>query len=113
MGPSRFCMRLTRGSPTRPGYARYFSADLGEGRRRRATRSEVLIDLSGSKLVANFGTLQKVERDRDPPAVMHRKHEMILQRPFPDDPQITERQQTKVSEALQALEQQADQEELR
>jgi hypothetical protein len=117
----------------REGYTRYFSADLQDGRRRRQTgRSyEVLIDFSGSKLVANFGTLQasgitksinlikrrlwdlKVERDRDPKTVLLRQHEMILQRPPLDDPQVTDRQHAKVSEALQALEQQADQEELR
>jgi hypothetical protein len=87
----------------RERYARHFSADLREG----ADAAQQVIDFSGSKLVANFGTLQasaisksihlikrrlwdlKVERDRDP---MHRQHEMILQRPFPDDSQITERQ---------------------
>jgi hypothetical protein len=120
-------------SERREGYAQFFSADLREGRKRRATGKshEVLIDFAGSKLVANFGTLQaaalaksitlikrrlwdlKVERDSDPHAVMRRQHEMILQRPPLDDPQVTEKQHTKVSEALGALESQADQEELR
>ena len=120
-------------SERREGYAQFFSPDLRGGRKRRATgRShEVLIDFSGSKLVANFGTLQaaglaksitlikrrlwdlKVERDRDPHAVLRRHHEMILQRPPLDDPQVTDRQSARVSEALEALEFQADQEELR
>ena len=117
----------------REGYFQYFRADLREGRGRRLTgRShEVLIDFSGSKLVANFGTLRaggivksvhlikrrlwdlKVERDREPNVVMVRQHEMILQSQPLDDPQVTSRQHASVQEALQALEKQADQEELR
>ena len=38
---------------------------------------------------------------------------MILQRQPLDDPQVTSRQHASVQEALQALEKQADQEELR
>jgi hypothetical protein len=117
----------------REGYFQYFRADLREGRGRRLTgRShEVLIDFSGSKLVANFGTLRaggivksvnlikrrlwdlKVERDREPNVVMVRQHEMILQSQPLDDPQVTSRQHASIQEALQALEKQADQEELR
>jgi hypothetical protein len=85
----------------RQGYAKYFSRDLQEGRvRRLAGRShEVFIDFSGSKIVANFGTLQaggvsrsvgfikrrlwdlKVERDREPNGIPVRQHEMLVQSP--------------------------------
>jgi hypothetical protein len=117
----------------REGFFNYFSADLREGRRRRVTgRShEVLIDFGGSRLVANFGTLRasgiarsvnlikrrlwdlKVERDRDPQSALLRQHEMIIQSPAKGDPQVTANQQTYLSDALAALEQQADQEQLR
>lgn len=117
----------------RQGYLQFFRADLRENRRRRLTgRShEVFIDYSGSRLVANFGTLQvggivrsvnlvkrrlwdlKVERDRDHSLITQRKHEMILQTPHPSDPQFSTRQHANLNEALQALEEQADQEELR
>jgi hypothetical protein len=117
----------------REGFSNYFSSDLREGRRRRLTgRShEVLIDFGGSRLVANFGTLRasgiarsvnlikrrlwdlKVERDRDSGNAATRQHEMIVQSPVADDPQVTANQQTYLSDALAALEEQADQEELR
>jgi hypothetical protein len=117
----------------RQGYVRFFSSDLQEGRRRRtAGRShEVLIDFAGSKLVANFGTLKpgeltpsvnmikrrlwdlKVDRDREPNKLPVRRYEMIVQSPTSDDPQLTERQYTNITEALHGLEGQADQEALR
>jgi hypothetical protein len=117
----------------REGFSSFFSADLREGRQRRMRGSshKVIIDFAGSKLVANFGTLKagslsgsvnlikrrlwdlKVERDREPDRVLLRNHEMILQRPAKDDPQVTEKQQSNLDEAFQALERQADQEELR
>lgn len=117
----------------REGFAGYFSADLREGKQRRMKGSshKVIIDFSGSKLVANFGTLKagsltgsvnlikrrlwdlKVERDSEPNNMLSRNHEMILQRPAKDDPQVTEKQQANLDEAFEALENQADQEELR
>lgn len=117
----------------REGFYSYFSSDLREGRRRRLTgRShEVLIDFGGSHLVANFGTLKasriapsvnlikrrlwdlKVERDRDPQNALVRNHEMIIQSPARDDPQVTANQRSYLADALDALEGQADQEELR
>lgn len=117
----------------RENYTRYFSQDLQEGgeRRRRGGSHHVVIDFAGPRLVANFGTLQagaltksvhlikrrlwdlKVERDKDRSPVLVRQHEMILQRPSSDDPQVTVQQQSNISEALEALEAQADQEELR
>lgn len=117
----------------RQGFYNYFSSDLREGRRRRLTgRShEVLIDFGGSRLVANFGTLRaggiarsvnlikrrlwdlKVERDRDPQSRYTRAHEMVIQSPTKGDPQVTLNQQSYLSDALAALEEQADQEDLR
>ncbi|WP_441869137.1 hypothetical protein [Phaeovulum sp. W22_SRMD_FR3] len=117
----------------REGYSRFFSRDLQEGRARRkkGASHQVVIDFAGPKLVANFGTLRagsltssihlikrrlwdlKVERDRETQEAFKRSHEMILHRPSMDDPQVTDQQQANISEALQALEMQADQEDLR
>jgi hypothetical protein len=117
----------------RLGLSNFFSSDLRENRRRRliGRSHEILIDFAGSRLVANFGTLQatgiarsvnlikrrlwdlKVERDRDPQIAEGRQHEMIVQRPDGNDPQVTERQHSYLHDALAALEEQADQEELR
>lgn len=120
-------------SERRQGLINYFSNDIREGRRRRIVgRShEVIIDFSGSRLVANFGTLRagslvrsvdlikrrlwdlKVERDREPTPMLARQHEMIVQAPHKNDPQVSSRQHENIKEALGALEEQADQEELR
>lgn len=117
----------------REGFAGYFSADLREGKqqRMRGSSHKVVVDFSGSRLVANFGTLKagsltssinlikrrlwdlKVERDRESGSEFAREHEMILQRPQKDDPQVTEKQQENLDEAFEALEHQADQEKLR
>jgi hypothetical protein len=117
----------------RAGYGGYFSADLRQGRARRMKGGshQIVIDFAGPKLVANFGTLRahaitqsvylikrrlwdlKVDRDREPNPVFARAHEMILHRPPQDDPQVTQQQQYTITEALSALESQADQEELR
>ncbi|ODP36560.1 hypothetical protein BFL28_19855 [Sphingomonas turrisvirgatae] len=89
------------------------------------------IDFTGSKLVANFGTLQvgqitrsvdlikrrlwdlKVDRDAEATNIFRRSHEMLVQVPAANDPQVTDRQYENLQIALQALEEQADQEELR
>lgn len=117
----------------RDGFSNYFSQDLREQRPKRSKGGShrVVIDFAGPRLVANFGTLKageltssvhlikrrlwdlKVERDKEPQSALSRQHEMILQRPPKDDPQVSERQQANLSEALDALETQADQEELR
>ena len=117
----------------RIGFLNYFSKDLreGSGRRVKGSSHKIVIDFSGSHLVANFGTLKagaltssvnlikrrlwdlKVERDKVPTIGLHRNHEMILQRPSKDDPQLSERQHGNIDEALAALEIQAVQEELR
>jgi len=114
-------------------FSQYFSRDLQEGRARRAKGAshQIVIDFAGPKLVANFGTLRagnltasvhlikrrlwdlKVERDKETHDAFSRAHELLLHRPAKDDPQVTERQQANISEALESLETQADQEELR
>ena len=115
------------------GLAPFFNQQIRKGQRRRrmGQNFEVMIDFAGSKLVANFGTLRassltrsidnvkhrlwdlKVDRDSDKPSLGHRQHEMIVQVPMSSDPQVTNRQAVNIKEALQALEEQADQEELR
>jgi hypothetical protein len=114
------------------GMANYFHRDLRSGaqRRTRSTASGIVVDFSGPRVVANFGTLKasaiaksvdtikhrlwdlKVDRDRDS-ANHFRFHEMLIQVPSFDDPQLTQRQVNQTKEALQDLEEQADQEELR
>jgi hypothetical protein len=118
---------------TNPRFADFFSHDVKEERPRRVRGSshKVAIDFSGSRIVANFGTLRagsltesvyrvkrrlwdlKVERDRESDSAFMRTHELIIQRPSSDDPQVTERQQSSISEALEELVSQADQEQLR
>ncbi len=115
----------------REGLQSFFSSSLRQGKVRRGRNHEIMIDFAGSRLVANFGTLKansigpsvnlikrrlwdlKVERDRDDSASLTRHHEMILQTPANNDPQVNDRQRDKLSEALHALELQADQEQLR
>lgn len=114
---------------SRAGLAGFFRSDLGKRPRRRRSH-EVSIDFTGSKLVANFGTLQvgqitrsvdlikrrlwdlKVERDSDT-GIFSREHEMLIQMPAADDPQVSEKQFENLEVARLALEKQADQEELR
>jgi hypothetical protein len=114
----------------RAGLASFFRNDLGKRPRRRRSH-EVSIDFTGSKLVANFGTLQvgqisrsvdlikrrlwdlKVERDSETTEVFRRNHEMIIQMPALNDPQVSEKQYENLDIAKKALEEQADQEELR
>lgn len=116
----------------RAGYGKYFSSDLrnGAGKRVKGGSHRILIDYAGPRLVANFGTLKagsitssvhlikrrlwdlKVERDREPNEALARVHEMILQRPPKDDPQVSTRQQASIDAALNDLEEQADQEKL-
>jgi hypothetical protein len=115
----------------RPGLDRYFRKDIRDKiRQRRTNISGVNIDFAGSKLVANFGTLfasqyapsvdriktrlweLKVDRDTARGALIYRAHEMIVQHPGSDNPQVTEKQAARVTEALEALEEQAKKEEI-
>ncbi len=116
----------------RPGLDRFFSQDIREHRqrRRRSTVHDVLIDFSGSKLVANFGTFKAtarassvdaikrrmwdltVNRDAEPLPLVARTHEMIVQHPSADDPQISKSQYERLQEAVIALSEQAKSEEL-
>lgn len=117
----------------RVGFADFFSADLRENRQRRAKRNsqEPVIDFSGSRLVANFGTLKAASLSRsfelvklrlwdlntvqvrDKGSMAARNYEMILQRPAKDDPQVSDKQQSRLEEALKELEEQADDKQLR
>lgn len=115
----------------RVGLGAFFREDIREGRRRTGNNYNVLIDFSGSRLVANFGTLKagsisksvniikhrlwdlKVNRDEANETFLSRDYEMIVQMPHRDDPQITRRQQTSLRDSFHALEEQADKEELR
>ncbi|UPJ48504.1 hypothetical protein IVB30_36540 [Bradyrhizobium sp. 200] len=116
----------------RAGLDRFFSEEIREQHaRRRANASAVYIDFAGSRVVANFGTLSathhvasvdrikrrlwdlKVDRDNEKGGLAKRDHEMIVQHPSKTDPQFSERQLDRMEEALAALEQQADQEEIR
>ncbi|BDV33949.1 hypothetical protein SS37A_14780 [Methylocystis iwaonis] len=114
----------------RPGLERFFSEEIQESRRRRRDAHAVIIDFAGSRLVANFGTLAtgnftasigriktrlwelKVDRDSEREALVKREHEMIVQHPKRNDPQLTRSQAERMEEVLHALEKQADQEEL-
>lgn len=109
----------------------FFRKDIQEGRRRAGNNYNVLIDFSGSRLVANFGTLKagsisrsvniikhrlwdlKVNRDEENETFLRRDYEMIIQVPHENDPQITRRQYTSLRDSFHALEEQADKEELR
>ncbi|MDX8326125.1 hypothetical protein [Agrobacterium tumefaciens] len=117
----------------RGGLERFFSPDLlaDNGRRNRRSNQEPVIDYSGSRLVANFGTLRvstlsrsfelvKLRlwdlntvqiRERD--SMIHRQFELILQRPGKNDPQVTDKQWQRLEGALQELEEQADEKKLR
>ena len=116
----------------RPGLEPFFNEDVRAQRtRRRSTKvHSVIIDFAGSHLVANFGTLIAshhaasvdkikrrifdliVERDIEALALRSRAHEMIVQHPAPDDPQITERQAAVLLEGLTALTEQSSREEI-
>lgn len=116
---------------TRPSLERFFSSEIRNGQQRRRNAHSVIIDFAGSKLVANFGTLAsnnftasvrriktrlwdlKVDRDKEPSALTMRDHEMIVQHPAMNDPQLSERQVDRLRDALNALEAQADQEQIR
>ncbi len=117
----------------RDGLARFFSPDLvaGNGRRSRRSNQEPVIDYSGSRLVANFGTLRvsalsrsfelvklrlwdlNTVQIRERETMLHRDYELILQSPGKDDPQVSDKQWQRLDSALQELEEQADEKKLR
>lgn len=117
----------------RIGFSDFFSTDLRENKKRRSQRKnqEPVIDFSGSRLVANFGTLKasslsrsfelvklrlwdlNTVQVRDDNSLASRNYEMILQRPGKDDPQVSDKQQNRLEEALKELEDQADEKRLR
>ncbi len=116
----------------RPGLEGFFNEDIREQRkrRRRSKIHDVIIDFSGSHLVANFGTLMasnrassvdrikrrmwdlKVNRDTERGPIAARAHEMIVQHPAADDPQVSERQYNAITEAISDLSEQAKKEEI-
>jgi hypothetical protein len=117
-------------SDHRGGLEKFFSREI-RGRSSGRKSHETKIDFSGSKIVANFGTLRAqsighssnaikrklwdlaIERDREKSTLTHRLHELLIQVPQKSDPQLSEKQADNVNEAISALEKQADIEELR
>lgn len=116
-----------------PTLASAFSHDIRHQTiRRRGKASSIIIDFNGSKLVANFGLLTpnaysssvdkikrsmwdlKITRDNEKPSLLSvREHEMIVQHPPSNDPQLSQKQVDKIMDGLGELEKQADQEEIR
>lgn len=109
-----------------------FSHDiLTNARRRRGHAHGVHIDFAGAKVVANFAVLSphgytasidrikrrmwdlKVARDDERGGMLRREHEMLVQHPPANDPQLNQRQVDKIYESVRELERQADQEEIR
>ena len=55
----------------------------------------------------------KVNRDTERGTIATRTHEMIVQHPTADDPQVTERQYNSIAEAISDLSEQAQKEEIK
>lgn len=114
----------------RPHALQYFRPDLRVHSSRRRNH-EVVIDYDGRQMAANFGTLQagrlsnsvalikrrlwdlKVDRDRERSSMIRRSHEMLIKIPDRYDPEVSEAQWANLTTAREALEEQANQEELR
>lgn len=113
-----------------PHAAQFFRRDLSmPGKRNR--NHEVIIDYSGQHVVANFGSLQagrlgasvglikrrlwdlKVDRDTGNRAFANRAHEMLIKMPDRNDPELSNAQWINLESAKDALEAQANQEEIR
>lgn len=118
---------------SRPGLADFFRPEIRpDAHMRKQVKShKVNIDFSGTRIVANFCTffgtsafkaandiktrLWDLKVDRDSTGELpgfHRVHELLVYRPANDDPNFSEKQLANVSEALDELKQQADQEEI-
>jgi len=107
--------------------ARHFSERIIEGRsRRRSAAHKLDIDYKGKRLVANFATLNaarirpavgnikqrlwdlKIDREQDIEAGKNREHELIVQVPRPDDPQVSDKQYKRLKLEYDGLLEQAD-----
>ena len=113
----------------RPTYARYFNPLVSKSGRRRPSY-EAAIDYAGVKVVANFGTLfasrsqsvtnikrrmwdLSVQMGREEGSMLKRKHEMIVQAPLRNDPQLSDVQHSNLKSALNVLEEEADSKQIR
>lgn len=113
----------------KPTYARYFTPRVSRPNTRRPSY-EAVIDYSGHKIVANFGTLKAshansvnlikrrmwdltVDMEKDDLTMLKRDHEMIVQAPAKNDPQISDTQYRNLMSALEVLEAEADTKEIR
>lgn len=117
-------------SSVRPALEGYFSEEIRMQLKRRPKSkiAGVSIDFSGSKIVANFATLQastqasavdrikrkmfdlKVRRDEDGRLLPQRQHEMIVFTPSRNSPLLNEKQVERLDEALGELTLQSDRE---
>lgn len=105
---------------------RHFSERIVLGRRPKNRSHELDIDYKGKRLVANFATLNanripravgnikqrlwdlKIEREEGFENGKIRDHELIIQVPRPDDPQITRNQVLRLESEYNGLLEQAD-----
>lgn len=114
----------------RDGLVKFFSEGIRDGRQRRTkgTGHEIINDYSSSKIVANFCTLKAnslsssaslikqrfwdliIERDKDKENVYSRKHEMILQHPCENDPQVNDKKRLNLKKVHDEFINQANQE---
>jgi hypothetical protein len=116
-------------SDQRPTFARYFSPRVSKPNTRRPSY-EAAIDYAGVRVVANFGTLfasraqsvnnikrrmwdLSVDMEREEGSMLKRQHEMIVQAPQKNDPQISDVQFKNVTDALRVLEEEADTKQIR
>lgn len=120
-------------SQSRFELSKFFREDIRSDRKRRRRNSaqEVAIDYVGRRIAANFSTLVasrlsqsagvvkqrlwdlKVDRDRAEASDHYREHELILQIPRDDDPQVSDRQMSGIRSIYSQLESQADDVQLR
>lgn len=116
-------------SDQKPSFARYFTPRVTRPTSRRPSY-EAAIDYAGVKVVANFGTLfasraksvdnikrrmwdLSVDMEREDGTMLRRRHEMIIQAPRKNDPQVSDVQFKNVAQALRVLEEEADTKEIR
>jgi hypothetical protein len=113
-----------------PSLVNRFSEEIRTNRKRRSSSAiaGINIDFNGSRLVANFATMNssasalsvdrikrkmfdlKVRRDKEEGLFEAREHEMILFTPPKDSPLVSEKQLERVDEALASLKEQSDNE---